>query len=97
MCATSNGFSRRWRSAGTITSTVTAAPGARRPCGGAHSGQADDDRGRHGEGQGHFVHRGQDNWHGKAFKKGEELDKVLAELNAQFVLSRMASISRRSS
>jgi transketolase len=31
-----------------------------------------------------FAER-KDNWHGKAFKKGEELDKALAELEAQFV------------
>ncbi len=28
---------------------------------------------------------GKDGWHGKAFKKGEELDKVLKELESQFV------------
>ncbi|MEQ1731264.1 MAG: transketolase [Vicinamibacterales bacterium] len=38
------------------------------------------------KGRGISFTEGKDNWHGKAFKKGEELDKVLAELNAQFVL-----------
>ena len=28
---------------------------------------------------------GKDGWHGKAFKKGEELDRALAELEKQFV------------
>ena len=37
------------------------------------------------KGKGISFTEGKDNWHGKAFKKGEELDKVLAELNAQFV------------
>lgn len=37
------------------------------------------------KGKGISFTEGKDNWHGKAFKKGEELDKVLAELHAQFV------------
>ncbi|HUR34552.1 MAG TPA: transketolase [Vicinamibacterales bacterium] len=37
------------------------------------------------KGKGISFTEGKDNWHGKAFKKGEELDRVLAELNAQFV------------
>jgi transketolase len=37
------------------------------------------------KGKGVSFVEGKDNWHGKAFKKGEELDRALAELNAQFV------------
>jgi transketolase len=37
------------------------------------------------KGKGISFTEGKDNWHGKAFKKGEELEKVLAELNKQFV------------
>lgn len=37
------------------------------------------------KGKGIAITEGKDNWHGKAFKKGEELDQVLAELNGQFV------------
>ena len=37
------------------------------------------------KGKGIAVTEGKDNWHGKAFKQGDELDKVLAELNGQFV------------
>jgi transketolase len=37
------------------------------------------------KGKGISVAEGKDNWHGKAFKKGEELDGVLAELERQFV------------
>jgi transketolase len=37
------------------------------------------------KGKGISFVEGKDGWHGKAFKKGEELDRVLAELNAQFV------------
>ncbi|MFN7918132.1 MAG: transketolase [Vicinamibacterales bacterium] len=37
------------------------------------------------KGKGISFTEGKDNWHGKAFKKGEEMDKVLAELQAQFV------------
>ncbi|MGC4084994.1 MAG: transketolase C-terminal domain-containing protein [Vicinamibacterales bacterium] len=37
------------------------------------------------KGKGIAFTEGKDNWHGKAFKKGEEEDKVIAELNAQFV------------
>jgi transketolase len=37
------------------------------------------------KGKGISFAEGKDNWHGKAFKKGEELDKVLAELEAQFI------------
>lgn len=37
------------------------------------------------KGKGISFTEGKDNWHGKAFKKGEELDTVLAELHAQFV------------
>jgi transketolase len=37
------------------------------------------------KGKGISFTEGKDHWHGKAFKKGEELDKVLAELQQQFV------------
>ena len=37
------------------------------------------------KGKGISFTEGKDNWHGKAFKKGEEMDKVLAELQGQFV------------
>ena len=37
------------------------------------------------KGKGVSFTEGKDGWHGKAFKKGEELDRALAELEAQFV------------
>jgi transketolase len=37
------------------------------------------------KGKGISFTEGKENWHGKAFKKGEELDRVLAELEKQFV------------
>jgi transketolase len=37
------------------------------------------------KGKGVSFTEGKDNWHGKAFKKGEELDRALAELEQQFV------------
>ena len=37
------------------------------------------------KGKGVSFVEGKDGWHGKAFKKGEELDRALAELEAQFV------------
>lgn len=37
------------------------------------------------KGKGVSFAEGRDSWHGKAFKKGEELDRALAELEAQFV------------
>jgi transketolase len=37
------------------------------------------------KGKGISFVEGKDNWHGKAFKKGEELDRALAELQSQFV------------
>ncbi len=37
------------------------------------------------KGKGVSFAEGKDGWHGKAFKKGEELDRALAELEAQFV------------
>jgi transketolase len=54
------------------------------------------------KGKGISFVEGKDNWHGKAFKKGEELDKVLAELERQFVpqpkeLDLAASIRRPAS
>src|SRR5262249_52655106 len=36
------------------------------------------------KGKGVSFVEGKDGWHGKAFKKGEELDRALAELQAQF-------------
>src|SRR5207247_37708 len=39
------------------------------------------------KGKGVSFVEGKDGWHGKAFKKGEELDRALAELAAQFVPS----------
>ncbi len=37
------------------------------------------------KGKGVSFAEGKDNWHGKAFKKGEEMDRAIAELEAQFV------------
>ena len=37
------------------------------------------------KGKGVSFAEGKDGWHGKAFKKGEELDRALAELEKQFV------------
>src|SRR5206468_9198641 len=37
------------------------------------------------KGKGVSFVEGKDGWHGKAFKKGEELDKAIAELEKQFV------------
>ena len=37
------------------------------------------------KGKGVSFTEGKDNWHGKPFKKGEELDRALAELERQFV------------
>jgi transketolase len=37
------------------------------------------------KGKGVSFAEGKDGWHGRAFKKGEEFDKALAELEAQFV------------
>ena len=37
------------------------------------------------KGKGVSFVEGKDGWHGKAFKKGEELDRALAELETQFV------------
>jgi transketolase len=53
------------------------------------------------KGKGISVMEGKGGWHGKAVKKGEELDKVLGELQAQFVpedapLQRPAAPGRRS-
>ena len=39
------------------------------------------------KGKGVSFAEGKDGWHGKAFKKGEELDRALAELEKQFVPS----------
>ncbi len=53
------------------------------------------------KGKGISVMEGKGGWHGKAVKKGEELDKALGELQAQFVpedapLQRPAAPGRRS-
>ena len=40
------------------------------------------------KGKGVLVVEGKEGWHGKAFKKGEELDRALAELEKQFVPAR---------
>jgi transketolase len=40
---------------------------------------------RNHKGKGVSFVEGQEGWHGKAFKKGEELDRALAELEKQFV------------
>ncbi len=37
------------------------------------------------KGKGVSFVEGKDGWHGKPFKKGEELDRALAELEKQFV------------
>ena len=37
------------------------------------------------KGKGVSFVEGKDGWHGRAFKKGEELDRALAELEKQFV------------
>src|SRR6478609_4511482 len=37
------------------------------------------------KGKGIAIAEGKDNWHGKALKKGEELDKALADFEKQFV------------
>jgi len=37
------------------------------------------------KGKGMAFAEAKDNWHGKAFKKGEEMDSILATLNTQFV------------
>lgn len=47
------------------------------------------------KGKGMAVTEGKANWHGKAFKQGDELDAVLAELNGQFVPQQEGSTSRR--
>ena len=39
------------------------------------------------KGKGVSFVEGKEGWHGKAFKKGEELDRALAELEQQFVLA----------
>ena len=49
-------------------------------------GPADDDSGAHDQGQRRVVRRrARTGWHGRPFKKGEELDRALAELEKQFV------------
>src|SRR5438270_9989563 len=37
------------------------------------------------KGKGVSFVEGKEGWHGKAFKKGEELDRAIAELESQFV------------
>ena len=50
------------------------------------------------KGKGVSFTEGKDNWHGKAFKKGDELDRAIAELERQFVpqssIDLAASIAR---
>ena len=49
------------------------------------------------KGKGVSFAEGKDGWHGKAFKKGEELDRALAELEAAVRAGASASTSRRRS
>ena len=46
------------------------------------------------KGKGVSFVEGKDGWHGKAFKKGDELDRALAELEAQLVPEPTRSTSR---
>ena len=48
-------------------------------------GPSDDDPGATLKGKGVKSVEGKEGWHGKAFKKGEEADKAIAELKAQIV------------
>lgn len=47
------------------------------------------------KGKGVSFVEGKDGWHGKAFKKGEELDRALAELERQFVPGVKADLANR--
>src|SRR5262249_11281813 len=46
------------------------------------------------KGKGVSFVEGKDGWHGKAFKKGEELDRALAELEKQFVPTEAAALAQ---
>ena len=78
-------FARRWRAFGWHAIVIDGhdmdadSRCARR--GAAHQGPADDDSGAHrSRAKACRSSKGKDGWHGKAFKKGEELDRALAEL-----------------
>ena len=47
------------------------------------------------KGKGVSFVEGKDGWHGKAFKKGEELDRALAELEKQFVPGVTVDLARQ--
>ena len=93
-------FARRGaRSAGTPSSSTvtTSRPSSTRSTKRAARKSADDDSGADDQGQGRVVRRGKDGWHGKAFKKGEELDRAIAELEKQFVQVPSETTPRRGS
>ncbi len=82
-------FARRWRAFGwhaividghDLNAILDAYAEAR-----ATSGQPTMILARTIKGKGVSFVEGKDGWHGKAFKKGEELDRALAELSGQFV------------
>jgi transketolase len=82
-------FARRWRAFGwhaivvdghDLTALLDALDEAR-----ATKGQPTMILARTIKGKGVSFAEGKDGWHGKAFKKGEELDRALAELDKQFV------------
>ena len=85
-------FARRWRAFGwhaividghDMTAILDALDEARRT-----KGQPTMILARTIKGKGVSFAEGKDGWHGKAFKKGEELDRALAELEKQFVPGR---------
>jgi transketolase len=47
------------------------------------------------KGKGVSFAEGKDGWHGRAFKKGEELDRALAELKTQFVPGTSIDLARQ--
>jgi transketolase len=82
-------FARRWRAFGwnaividghDMTAILDALSAAR-----ATRGQPTMILAKTLKGKGVSFVEGKDGWHGKAFKKGEELDRALAELEKQFV------------
>jgi transketolase len=82
-------FARRWRAFGwnaividghDMTAILDALDAAR-----ATRGQPTMILAKTIKGKGVSFVEGKDGWHGKAFKKGEELDRALAELEKQFV------------
>jgi len=82
-------FARRWRAFGwhaividghDLTEILDALDEARRT-----KGQPTMILARTIKGKGVSFVEGKDGWHGKAFKKGDELDRALAELETQFV------------